>query len=71
MKKLNTIVWIAVFLCLFSIMILYTSDSGAGEPQDKRMHIGVCECEDGWTGVGWSCSQPGNECYTSSGCFCN
>lgn len=39
-------------------------------PQDKRMHIGACSCGNGTYAVGWSCSQSGDECYTSSGCFC-
>lgn len=55
-----------------SATILLTSLAYADiiQPQDKVMHIVHCSCGGGCYSYGFSCALPGNDCYTSNGCFC-
>ena len=75
MKKLNIVVWTCIVLSLIILNLINSSAVMAdlARPQDRAMHIGACECPgpDGTTSYGFSCSVPGNECYTSFHCFCN
>ncbi len=43
----------------------------AEQPQDRYMSISYCNCGNGYYGIRFDCYLPGDECYPSSGCFCN
>ncbi|GEM_PF-3143452 len=42
----------------------------AEQPQNKYMNVGYCSCGNGCYAIGFSCHMDGDECYTSSHCFC-
>ena len=67
MKKITILVLLLIIIFSF----IKINNASAELAQDKRMHVGNCLCDDGYYATGFTCSQPGNECYTSSYCFCN